>query len=399
MNDLNAKKTFQDFDQLSIASYASIDNVQSNDNKSNSTRDIKIVLFTIILGQILSLISTASHYVSFNLLFPVNTIPCLFISLFYLLFGLIWLGINKCKIPKFKSYYLPLLILESQSCYLKIISILYESYQHLFIYFFCSSLFSFIFKMLIIKKYQLVFYHYYAVMINIIGSSVIIIGMFIKTNSIFSDLIEPNVLGLILLIISSLLYSLFTILQDNFFKSGRDIYDYFSFSSPIIAIIIFIESFFYGEYKEFIFENIVNLKQILYFLSFLICNFIVCSLSPFFIKHNSAIMFNYTLICNIFYLYCIGIMFLNKNQDTLSYYIVGFCVNIFGLLLFGKYKCIKVKEFEIPSFNIESDLSGKHNNLIPEDSGINNGDELEFGEHDKRNSVYRARAYSKKYIE
>ena len=68
MNGLTKSKAFQDFDQMSIASYASIDNVQSNDKKSNS-RDIKIVLFTIILGQLLSIISTVTHYLSFNLLF------------------------------------------------------------------------------------------------------------------------------------------------------------------------------------------------------------------------------------------------------------------------------------------------------------------------------------------
>ena len=87
MNGLRNQKAFQDFDQMSIASYASIDNVQSNDKKSNS-RDIKIVLFTIILGQLLSIISTVTHYLSFNLLFINNKIPSIFFSVFYFLFGM-----------------------------------------------------------------------------------------------------------------------------------------------------------------------------------------------------------------------------------------------------------------------------------------------------------------------
>ena len=399
MNGLRNQKAFQDFDQMSIASYASIDNVQSNDKKSNS-RDIKIVLFTIILGQLLSIISTVTHYLSFNLLFINNKIPSIFFSVFYFLFGMVWLIINKFKIPKFKSYYLLLLVLDSQSCYLKIISLSYKLYQNIFIYYFSSSFFSFIFKMLIIKKYQLAFYQYFAVLVNIIGSIILLIGIFIKSDSIFSYLVEPNVFVLILLILSSILNSLSTTLQDNFFRSGGDIYDYFSFSSPIISVILFIESFIFGEYKEFMIDNVFTLKQILYLLCFIICSFIVFSLSPFFIKHNTAIMYNFTLNCNVFYLYCIGIMFLNQTQDTLYYYIVGFCLNIFGLVLYGKYKCLKVTQLENePLFKIETNLSGKENNLFPEDSDINNGEELEFGEHDKRNSLYRARSYSKKYIQ
>ena len=399
MNGLRNQKAFQDFDQMSIASYASIDNVQSNDKKSNS-RDIKIVLFTIILGQLLSIISTVTHYLSFNLLFINNKIPSIFFSVFYFLFGMVWLIINKFKIPKFKSYYLLLLVLDSQSCYLKIISLSYKLYQNIFIYYFSSSFFSFIFKMLIIKKYQLAFYQYFAVLVNIIGSIILLIGIFIKSDSIFSYLVEPNVFVLILLILSSILNSLSTTLQDNFFRSGGDIYDYFSFSSPIISVILFIESFIFVEYKEFIIDNVFTLKQILYLLCFIICSFIVFSLSPFFIKHNTAIMYNFTLNCNVFYLYCIGIMFLNQTQDTLYYYIVGFCLNIFGLVLYGKYKCLKVTQLENePLFNIETNLSGKENNLFPEDSDINNGEELEFGKHDKRNSLYRARSYSKKYIQ
>lgn len=398
MNGLSKSKAFQDFDQMSISSYASIDNVQSNDK--NSTRDIKIVLFTIILGQLLSIISTVSHYVSFNLLFLNNKIPSIFFSVFYFVFGIIWFTINKFKIPKFKAYYLFLLVLDSQSCYLKIIALSYKLYQNNFIYYFCSSFFSFIFKMLIIKKYQLAFYQYFAVIVNIIGSIILLIGIFIKSDSIFSNLVQPNLFGFIILILSGILNSLSTTLQDNFFRSGGDIYDYFTFSSPIISVIIFIESFFFSEYKEFIIDNVFTLKQILYFFCFIICYFIVCSLSPFFIKHNSAIMYNFTLNCNVFYLYCIGILFLNKTQDTLYYYVVGFFLNIVGLVLYGKYKCLKVSKYENePIFNIEKNLSGKENNLIPEDSDINNEEELEFGEHDKRNSLYRARSYSKKYIQ
>ena len=398
MNGLSKSKAFQDFDQMSIASYASIDNVQSNDK--NSTRDIKIVLFTIILGQLLSIISTVSHYLSFNLLFLNNKIPSIFFSVFYFVFGIIWFTINKFKIPKFKAYYLFLLVLDSQSCYLKIIALSYKLYQNNFIYYFCSSFFSFIFKMLIIKKYQLAFYQYFAVIVNIIGSIILLIGIFIKSDSIFSNLVQPNLFGFIILILSGILNSLSTTLQDNFFRSGGDIYDYFTFSSPIISVIIFIESFFFSEYKEFIIDNVFTLKQILYFFCFIICYFIVCSLSPFFIKHNSAIMYNFTLNCNVFYLYCIGILFLNKTQDTLYYYVVGFFLNIVGLVLYGKYKCLKVSKYENePIFNIEKNLSGKENNLIPEDSDINNEEELEFGEHDKRNSLYRARSYSKKYIQ
>ena len=398
MNGLSKSKAFQDFDQMSIASYASIDNVQSNDK--NSTRDIKIVLFTIILGQLLSIISTVSHYVSFNLLFLNNKIPSIFFSVFYFVFGIIWFTINKFKIPKFKSYYLFLLTLDSQSCYLKIIALSYKLYQNIFIFYFCSSFFSFIFKMLIIKKYQLAFYQYFAVIVNIIGSIILLIGIFIQSDSIFSNLVQPNLFGFIILILSSILNSLSTTLQDNFFRSGGDIYDYFTFSSPIISVIIFIESFLFSEYKEFIIDNVFTLKQILYFFCFIICYFIVCSLSPFFIKHNSAIMYNFTLNCNVFYLYCIGILFLNKTQDTLYYYVVGFFLNIVGLVLYGKYKCLKVSKYENePIFNIEKNLSGKENNLIPEDSDINNEEELEFGEHDKRNSLYRARSYSKKYIQ
>ena len=70
-------------------------------------------------------------------------------------------------------------------------------------------------------------------------------------------------------------------------------------------------------------------------------------------------------------------------------------MNIIGLFIFDKYKCVKVSKSELSnsgSFSIEKDLTGK-GGLVPEDE--NDGNSI----YDKRNSIYRSRAYSTKYIE
>ena len=84
------------------------------------------------------------------------------------------------------------------------------------------------------------------------------------------------------------------------------------------------------------------------------------------------------------------LIFDKQSNYALFFFIGGVIVNIIGLFIFDKYKCVKVSKSG--SFSIEKDLTGK-GGLVPEDEI--DGDSI----YDKRNSIYRSRAYSTKYIE
>ena len=244
-------------------------------------------------------------------------------------------------------------------------------------------------------KYKYIVLHYVAFAITIVGAILLIIGVFFDTNKeLFSLLAQSNKYGLVFMIVSSILNYFSITFQEYYFKK-QDIYEYFTFSGPIIAIILFIESFITDEISNISTETFSNLNNILYIIGLIFANFILFSIKPFFIKQYTANFFSSTLLCNIFYLYIVRLIFDKQSNYALFFFIGGVIVNIIGLFIFDKYKCVKVSKSELSSsgsFSIEKDLTGK-GGLVPEDE--NDRDSI----YDKRNSIYRSRAYSTKYIE
>lgn len=358
----------QDIDKISYNSYVSIDNSNEKNAKQKLTRDTIIVLFTIILGQILSMLSVSSHHLCFNLLMQTINVPCIFYALFYLLFGLIWLCINKCSYSKPKKYYFLLLFFESQGLYMKVLAISYFAFDSIFLFYFLSSIWTFILKFILIKNYKYNLNHYLAVAISFLGGFITIIGIFHESNKqMFYNFVSKNVYGLIFIILSSIVSSISIVLQEILFKNGKEIYDYFAFSGPIIGLILFIESFITSETYNFKF-NYFTLGSIFYLIGFLVINMIFHSVSPFFIKHNTAVMYSFTLLCNIFYLYCIQLLFFYGKENEMWYYICGVLLTLLGIIFYGKNKCLKVSQDEL---NFESQID-KKDGLIPLESSINN---------------------------
>ena len=367
-NNNNKGVNEQDIDKISYNSYVSIDNTNEKNKKEKLTRDTIIVFFTIILGQILSMLSVSSHHLCFNLLIQKINVPCLFYAIFYLLFGLIWICVNKCSYSKPKNYYFLLLIVESQGLYTKILSVSYFAFDYIFLFYFLSSVWTFILKFILIKKYKYNLNHYVAIAVSFLGGIITIIGIFNETNKqMFYNFVAKNVYGLIFIILSSIISAISYVLQENLFQSVQEIYDYFAFSGPIIGLILFIESFITSEIHNFSF-NYFTLGYIFYLLGFLVINMIFHSVIPFFIKHNTAVMYSFTLLCNVFYLYCIQLLFFEHEENEMWYYIGGVLLNLFGIIFYGKYKSVKVSKDEL---NIEQQFDKKEG-LIPLESPINN---------------------------
>ena len=304
-------------------------------------------------------------------------------------------NINKCSLTKPRNYYYMILFFDSQSIYLQGLSITHFGFNYIFIFFFLSMIFTFILKFVIMTKYKYIVLHYVAFAITIVGAILLIIGVFFDTNKeLFSLLAQSNKYGLVFMIVSSILNSFSITFQEYYFKK-QDIYEYFTFSGPIIAIILFIESFITDEISNISTETFSNLNNILYIIGLIFANFILFSIKPFFIKQYTANFFSSTLLCNIFYLYIVRLIFDKQSNYALFFFIGGVIVNIIGLFIFDKYKCVKVSKSELSSsgsFSIEKDLTGK-GGLVPEDE--NDRDSI----YDKRNSIYRSRAYSTKYIQ
>ena len=385
---------YTDSDLVSMYSYASVDKSKKKEKKY-STKQTKIVLFTLLIGQILSMLSVATYHLCFDRITVSTNIPTIIYSIFFLIFGVVWMCVNECSLTKPRNYYYIILFFDSQSIYLQGLSITHFGFNYIFIFFFLSMIFTFILKFVIMTKYKYIVLHYVAFAITIVGAILLIIGVFFDTNKeLFSLLAQSSKYGLVFMIVSSILNSFSITFQEYYFKK-QDIYEYFTFSGPIIAIILFIESFITDEISNISTETFSNLNNILYIIGLIFANFILFSIKPFFIKQYTANFFSSTLLCNIFYLYIVRLIFDKQSNYALFFFIGGVIVNIIGLFIFDKYKCVKVSKSELSSsgsFSIEKDLTGK-GGLVPEDE--NDRDSI----YDKRNSIYRSRAYSTKYIE
>lgn len=385
-----------DNDLVSMYSYASADKPKEKEKKY-STKQTKIVLFTLLIGQILSMLSVTTYHLCFDRITVSTNIPTIIYSIFYLIFGVVWMCVNKCHLSKPRNFYYIILFFDSQSIYLQCLSITHFGFNFIFIFIFflLSMIFTFILKFIIMTKYKYIILHYVAFGITVAGTIILILGIFFDTDKeLFSLLAMSNKLGFLFMIVSSILNSFSITLQEYYFKK-QDIYEYFNFSGPVIAIILFIESFITDELSQISTATFSNLNNILYIIGFIFANFIFYSIKPFFIKQHTANLYSSNLICNIFYLYLVRLIFGEQSKKALFFFIGGIVVNIIGLYIFDKYKCVKVSKNELTnsgSFSIEKDLTGK-GGLIPDDE--NEGDSI----YDKRNSIYRSRAYSTKYIE
>ena len=216
------------------------------------------------------------------------------------------------KKPKF-CYFL-IAILDSQGNYLNIYAFKFIVFSYPFIINIASVLCTFIFTFLFVKLYKYKFSHFIGTIISVLGISLTLYGYMTSNN--ITDL-QGNVKGILLCIASSLLYSLSSIVQEIYFKSGTDIYDFFPWFGLIGMVITGIEVYYFKNYDSFI-DNLdkFNSDVILLTITASVTLFIFVSIVPFFIKRLSASMFNISMVSQIFWSYIFSILFFSAEKSV-----------------------------------------------------------------------------------
>ena len=240
----------------------------------------------------------------------------------------------------------------------------------MYIYFPIQFILTFlIFIIFMRKKYYLQKKHFFALFLGIISvisfTSFYIKNYFQESLNLF-DYFETGskVKVIIFSFISNILLSLSYIFQEHFFKSGKEIYEFFPYKAFCSMIILAFESFCAGEF-QFINKEIFSNKDIIInFIYFCAINSIYLSVIPFLIKHITSIILVTNYINYLFYYYMI---YLSKNNFLEKYgllLIFGLILNLFTFYIFVKYKpkksYINLKE-EVERTDIGSLLNNSKN--------------------------------------
>ena len=376
---------------------------KENQTESKDKRKSLVVFLMIFIGQTMCILNTLINN------FTIQTFkiqyPLLYSGGFYCFFLIIWMCINR-KITEAKKYYFLIIILETQSFFFDYLSnyaytfqvdsilknsdsnnlfnnntiittskkddidIKFKNSYPMYIYFPIQFIVTFlIFIIFMRKKYYLQKKHFFALFLGIISvisfTSFYIKNYFQESLNLF-DYFETGskVKVIIFSFISNILLSLSYIFQEHFFKSGKEIYEFFPYKAFCSMIILAFESFCAGEF-QFINKEIFSNKDIIInFIYFCAINSIYLSVIPFLIKHITSIILVTNYINYLFYYYMI---YLSKNNFLEKYgllLIFGLILNLFTFYIFVKYKpkksYINLKE-EVEKTDIGSLLNNSKN--------------------------------------
>ena len=376
---------------------------KENQTESKDKRKSLVVFLMIFIGQTMCILNTLINN------FTIQTFkiqyPLLYSGGFYCFFLIIWMCINR-KITETKKYYFLIIILETQSFFFDYLSnyaytfqvdsilknsdsnnlfnnntvittskkddidIKFTNSYPMYIYFPIQFILTFlIFIIFMRKKYYLQKKHFFALFLGIISvisfTSFYIKNYFQESLNLF-DYFETGskVKVIIFSFISNILLSLSYIFQEHFFKSGKEIYEFFPYKAFCSMIILAFESFCAGEF-QFINKEIFSNKDIIInFIYFCAINSIYLSVIPFLIKHITSIILVTNYINYLFYYYMI---YLSKNNFLEKYgllLIFGLILNLFTFYIFVKYKpkksYINLKE-EVERTDIGSLLNNSKN--------------------------------------
>ena len=354
-------------------------------------RKTLVVFMLLLIGQTMCILNTLIN--NFTLQTFKIQYPLLYYGGFYCIFFIVWICINR-KITEPKRYYYLIIILETQSFFFDYLanysytsqfdSIInkkeenntlsnvtnslnlnnififtsndnnstnidekfinsYPAYIYFPIQFFLTLI---IFLFFIRKNYYLQKKHYFSLFLGMI--SVFLFSYFYITNYFQDSLLTFNkfkigskVKVIIFSFISNILLSLSYIFQEYFFKSGKEIYEFFPYKAFLSMLILAFESFCVGEF-QFINKQIISNKDIITnFIYFCFINGIYLSVIPFLIKHITSIILVINYINYLFYYYMI---YLTKNNFIEKYgllLIFGLIFNLLSFYIFVKFKIKK----------------------------------------------------------
>ena len=339
---------------------------------------------------------------NYNLPFPVILNFC-----YYLTFGITWLIIKR-KLTQIKIYYILIILFDTQSNFLKILAFSKGQFNYPFIIGGSSILFSWLFTWIFIKKYKYTIWHILGILLSFSGVIVTFYGALNIGEDIFEEFIK-NYQFFLFSLVSSICFSISTVLMEANFESGNDIYEFFPWQGLLGSFILIIESFAFSEPMNIIvrFRDFsVNYFFLVFLFGFIILFFIFGVIMPFYIRRHSASLLNISLVSQIFWAFVLDVIIIKKAANNYFYYL-GFGIILGGIILFSLFRVEIVKQViktnEIDNI-MQNDFGGS---LVPtstaDTEGLCSSNEPFISDYSsayryKRNSLYRTRQIAGKYV-
>ena len=268
-----------------------------------------------------------------------------------------------------------------------------------------TILFCWLFTWIFIKKYKYSFLHIVGILLSFTGVIVTFYGALQIGEDIIKE-IRENYIYFLFSLVSSICYSISTVLMEANFESGKDIYDFFLWQGLLGALFLFVESFAFSEPQNLIhlFKTIdIDYLFLLFLLVFIALFSIFDLIMPFYIKRHSASLFNISLVSQIFWAFVVEALKTQGPANNYWYYL-GFFIILSGIIIFSLVKAeIKEKNNKKESEVTISSKGECSGSLIPANMKDNAAEQIEDDNQymvnmNKRTSVYRTRQVADKYV-
>lgn len=307
-------------------------------------------IYVFLIGQAISLLGVINGLTcnfiqnDYKADIPITLALIFYISLFFIFL------MKKPKTNKPKLIFIIIAFSESQGNVLNIFSFTKLRFNFPFIINISGYTFTLILTYFLIKTYKHTIKHLCVSIFSLIGISISILSI-IFSSSEEEDVINFNVIGLILSLVSSLFYSISAVLQEKYLNEEENIDEYFKSIGLFSSIILIIEGFALSEFNLLIdIYFIIDYKIFSLFYAFLISLLLFAIISSNYIRIYSASAFNISLLFQIFWSYIFDLL-LGKSPITKFYFFIGIAIIFISIIIFN---ILKVRKNQIPILEINN---------------------------------------------
>lgn len=297
--------------------------VEVEEATNKITRTKKEVIISIILSQILAVIAVLNGLAStiiennYRLSFPITLS-----MLYYFVLFLVYLFVVKTpKRPKL--VFAIIALFESQGNCINIYAFTKLRFSYPFIINICGYFWTLLISRIFIKQYRYTYHHAIGIGISILGISSCVYGIIKFSNETNSEESSFSFFGMLLCILSSLLYSASALIQESVVEP-QEISEYLMWMGLFSFLILGAEGFIFNEFQEMVWfltsYSDFDVKLVFLLIMFLVTLLIFTSAVPYFLKKYSAALFNIGLVVQIIWSYIFDI-FLGKPLVSIEFII------------------------------------------------------------------------------
>ena len=212
----------------------------------NSKTNYTKIILGLLIGQLLSILSVLNGLCSQYLETKRNlVIPLLLTTSYYFLLFITWIIITR-EIHKPKLIYIILTIIDSQANFINVYTFSLIQFEYPFIINFLSVIWTVLLTMLFITKYTYTHIHKIGLLITFTGICIILCSN-ISISHLFNS---QSLKGLFCCLVTSVLYSVNSILQEKFLDSNEEIFGYLPWMGLIGSAISFVQALLFGEFAQ-----------------------------------------------------------------------------------------------------------------------------------------------------